>query len=94
MIINKFLLERMHKFHNEALDFHFKDELKKKKFEEPFLNLDDTETIVSVNYKTREIYYTRHDMTGNITSSWIYNGVFFDRVKLRKSDHVLEGALS
>ena len=41
----------MHKFHNEALDFHFNDKLKKKKFEKPFLNLEDTETIVSVNYK-------------------------------------------
>jgi hydroxymethylpyrimidine pyrophosphatase-like HAD family hydrolase len=94
MIINKFLLERMHMLHKEALEFHYKDDLKKKKFEEPFLNLDDNETIVSVNYKTKEIYYTRHTNMGDVTSSWVYKGEFFDRVSLRKSEHVLEGALS
>ena len=94
MIINKFLLERMLKLHKEALEFHYKDELKKKKFEEPFLNLDDKETIVSVNYKAREMFYTRHTNTGDTTSSWVYKGEFFDRVSLRKSEHVLEGALS
>lgn len=94
MIINKFLSDRMFKLHKEALEFHYGDELKKKKFEEPFLNLEDKETIVSVNYKTREMYYTRHTNTGDITSSWVYKGEFFDRVALRKSEHVLESALS
>ena len=63
------LEERMVSTHLDSLSFHYKDDYKKMKFKECFVDKSDRYSIVSISSLKKEIYYTRHDMTGVITHS-------------------------
>ena len=63
--------ERMLSTHFHSLSHYYKDGLKKMKFKPYFRDPKAKETIVSISTSKKEIYYTRHDLTGMITHAVI-----------------------
>lgn len=68
--------ERMYSTHMDSLSYYYRDDAVIQ-FEPAFRDPKDKETIVSKSEK--EIYVTRHMMTGEPCSCIIFKGDWFDR---------------
>lgn len=73
------LEEKMLSTHLTSLSYHYKDDLKKMKFKDCFRDKKDMESIVSISNFKKEIYYTRHDMTGLVTHSVVLQNDMISR---------------
>jgi hypothetical protein len=68
--------ERMYSTHMDSLSYHYRNDASIQ-FQPAFRDPKDRETIVSKSDK--QIYVTRHMMTGEPCSSIIFQGDWFDR---------------
>lgn len=67
--------EKMFKAHLECRSYHYKDNVKD--FKEPYRDPRDNETIASISKK--EIFVTRHLITGETTHSIVFKDDWYDR---------------